>query len=83
MSTPAPHARITNRRPVFLLHRAPESILLHIGDRFKEKPVCEQNHADDVARATEGDAMVVGDGRRVEDCDGEGDCPYPEHLLEC
>lgn len=60
-----------------------EDILLAVGDGLDKEARDEEDGADDVAGGAEvWDGGVAGDAGGVEDGDGEGDSPYPEHLEE-
>lgn len=64
----------------FISRVAAEIVFLHVGNAFHDEADGEENHPGDVATGAKIRLVKFGDVGGVEDCDGEGDGPDPDHL---
>ena len=67
---------------VGLVARLAEAVLVGIAHRLHGETHGKEHHAGNVPRRAESGLRVARDGGRVEDGDGQGDGPDPDHLQD-
>lgn len=67
---------------VGLVVRLAEAVLVDIAHRLHDEAHGKEHHAGNVPRRAESGLRIARDGGRVEDGDGQGDGPDPEHLQD-
>ena len=67
---------------VALVVRLPEPVLVHITDSLHDEPDGEEDDAGDIPAGAKVVLRIARDGGGVEDRDGQGDGPHPEHLKD-